>query len=135
MAAARIAHVRSVKIVSAFFCRQLSHDYNERQARNFGLAGKTTVMGKKKNKKSFYKKQLKPFLKGNRVLIAALGGAAAGITLSNILGTERAQNVLHTVENSIQEFSDKVAGTSRGGKQNARPTAPERKTEAHVPTS
>lgn len=63
----------------------------------------------KKNKKSFYKKQLKPFLKGNRVLIAALGGAAAGITLANILGTEKAQNILNTVEGSISEFTDKVS--------------------------
>jgi chitinase len=49
-------------------------------------------MGKKK-KKSFYKKQLKPFVKSNKVLIAALGGAAAGITISNILGSEKAQHI------------------------------------------
>jgi len=62
----------------------------------------------KKNKKSFYKKQLKPFVKGNKVLLAALGGAAAGITLANIMGREKAQEILHTVEDSITHFTDKV---------------------------
>ncbi len=83
----------------------------------------------KKNKKSFYKKQLKPFLKGNRVLIAALGGAAAGITLANILGTEKARNILHTVEGSISEFTDKVSNglTAKDNK-----TITERPKEAYV---
>lgn len=88
----------------------------------------------KKNKKTFYKKQLKPFLKSNRVLLAALGGAAAGITLSNILGTEKAQNILHTVENSVHDFTEKVAD-SMSGKHNAQLTSPQRKTEAHAPVS
>ena len=63
----------------------------------------------KKNKKSFYKKQLKPFVKGNKILLAALGGAAAGITLANIMGTEKAQQILHTVEGSMSDFTHKVA--------------------------
>ena len=62
----------------------------------------------KKNKKSFYKKALRPFIKDNRVLLAALGGAAAGITLANVLGTQKAQEVLHTVEDSISHFKDRV---------------------------
>lgn len=80
----------------------------------------------KKNKKSFYKKQFRPFLKDNRVMIAALGGAAVGITLANILGTEKAQNILHTVEGSIHDFTDKV---SKGmmGKSNAKLPAAERR--------
>ena len=64
-------------------------------------------MGKKK-KKSFYKKQLKPFLKGNKILLAALAGAATGITLASILGTEKAQQVVHGVENSVRDFKDRV---------------------------
>lgn len=88
----------------------------------------------KKNKKSFYKKQLKPFIKGNRILLAALGGAAAGITISNILGTEKAQNILHTVENSIHDFTERVAD-GMSGKHDVQLTAAERKSEAQVPTS
>lgn len=80
----------------------------------------------KKNKKSFYKKQLKPFVKDNRILIAALGGAAAGITLANLLGTDKAQNILHTVEDTIHDFTDKV---SKGiaGKSNTKLSAAERR--------
>lgn len=63
----------------------------------------------KKNKKSFYKKQLKPLIKGNKVLLAALGGAAAGITLANLMGTDKAQQILHTVEGSLADFTDKVS--------------------------
>lgn len=81
----------------------------------------------KKNKKSFYKKQLKPFVKGNKVLIAALGGAAAGITLANILGSERAQQILNTVESSLSDFTDKVSkGMSGNGNKK---TSGERRNE------
>lgn len=76
-----------------FFCRSIQ---------------KSLGMGKK-NKKSFYKKQLKPLMKGNGILLAALGGAAAGITLASILGTEKAQQMLHTVEDSIAGFSERVS--------------------------
>jgi|GEM_PF-4589031 len=62
-------------------------------------------MGKKK---SFYKKSLKPFVSDNRVLLAALGGVAAGITIAGILGTERAREVVHTVEDSVKDFSSRL---------------------------
>ena len=62
----------------------------------------------KKSKKSFYKRQIRPFIKNNRVMLAALGGTVAGLTLSNILGTEKAQQILHTVEDSVSNFKDKV---------------------------
>ena len=80
----------------------------------------------KKNKKSFYKKQVKPFLKGNKVLLAALGGAAAGITLVNIIGSEKAQQILHTVEDSLTNFADKVSKSmSENAEENV--PSPERK--------
>ena len=65
-------------------------------------------MGKKK---SYYKKQLKSFFKGNRVILAALGGVAAGISIAGILGTEKAQQMLHAVEGNLKDFSDKVANS------------------------
>jgi hypothetical protein len=67
----------------------------------------TKIMGKKKNK-SFYKKQLKPFLKSNKVVLAALTGAATGIALASVLGTEKARQLVETVEDSIKDFSSKV---------------------------
>ena len=95
----------------------------------FSLLRQIYQSWEKRIKNLFYKKQLKPFLKGNRVLIAALGGAAAGITLANILGTEKARNILHTVEGSISEFTDKVSNglTAKDNK-----TITERPKEAYV---
>jgi hypothetical protein len=71
----------------------------------------------KKGKKSFYKKQLRPFVKSNQVLLAALGGAAAGITLSSLLGTEKAKQVFDTVQTSMKDFSDKVINGLTNDKQ------------------
>ena len=62
----------------------------------------------KKGKKSFYKKRLKPLVKQNRVLLAALGGVATGITIAGILGTEKAKEIVNTIEDSVKAFSDKV---------------------------
>ncbi len=64
------------------------------------------VMGKKK--KSFYKKQLKPLFKQNKVLLAALGGIATGITIASILGTEKAKEIVNSIENSVKDFTDKI---------------------------
>ena len=63
-------------------------------------------MGKKK---SFYKKQLKPFLKGNRTLIAVLSGVASGIAIAGIIGTEKAKEILQSVEDNVKDFNKKVA--------------------------
>ncbi len=62
----------------------------------------------KKSKKSFYKKQLKPLVKQNRVLLAALGGVATGITIAGIFGTEKAKEIVNTIEDSVKTFSNKV---------------------------
>lgn len=67
-------------------------------------------MGKKKNKKSFLKKQLKPFLNSNKVILAALTGAATGIAIAGLLGTEKAKELVHTVEDSMNNFAQKVKG-------------------------
>ena len=67
----------------------------------------------KKNKKSFFKKELKTLFKGNKVLFAALGGAATGIAIANILGTEKANEILHTVENSISDATDRISNGLR----------------------
>jgi hypothetical protein len=64
------------------------------------------TMGKKK--KSFYKKSLKPLLSDNKLLMAALGGVAAGISLAGILGIEKARQIVDTLEGSVKDFSNKV---------------------------
>ena len=63
-------------------------------------------MGKKK---SFYKKQLKPFLKSNRTLVAVLSGVASGIAIAGIFGTEKAKEILQSVEDNVKDLNKKVA--------------------------
>ena len=61
----------------------------------------------KKNRK--IKKELKNLLKGNKVLFAALGGAAAGLSLAGIFGTEKGKEILDTVEDSIAKTADRIS--------------------------
>jgi hypothetical protein len=84
-------------------------------------------MGKKK-KKSLYKK----LIKGNKVMIAALTGVAAGVTLSNILGTEKAKQILGTVEDSIENFASKVSESVTGKKT---PSLNSRRSQETVPNT
>lgn len=88
-------------------------------------------MGKKK-KKSLYKK----LVKGNKVMIAALTGVAAGVTLSNILGTEKAKQILHTVEDSIENFAGKISDSVSGKNSSKRtPSLENRRANEVVSTS
>ena len=61
----------------------------------------------KKNKK--IKKEVKSLLKGNKILFAALGGAAAGLTLAGIFGAEKGKEILDTVEDSIAKTADRIS--------------------------
>jgi hypothetical protein len=63
-------------------------------------------MGKKSKKSG--KKALKTFVKGNKVLLAAIGGTAAGITIAKVLGMEKAQQLVRAVENSFASIEEKV---------------------------
>jgi hypothetical protein len=58
-------------------------------------------MGKKKKFK-------KTFLKQNKVMLAALGGVAAGISLAGILGTEKARKIVDTLGSSVNDFTNKL---------------------------
>ena len=62
----------------------------------------------KKNKKNFFKKELKPAIKNNKLLFAALGGVASGIALAGILGSEKAKAILETVENTISDVGHRI---------------------------
>jgi hypothetical protein len=82
-------------------------------------------MGKKKNKSN--KKLLKKFMKSNRVMLAAFAGAATGIALAGILGTERAKAMVQTVEDSVKDFGKDKRENSYRNAQNE-----EQKTERVV---
>lgn len=63
-------------------------------------------MEEKKRKSS--KRGLKSFLSKNRMVLAAMGGLAAGFTVANMLGNEKARGIAHTVSDSVKAFSGKV---------------------------
>jgi hypothetical protein len=62
---------------------------------------KYLFMGKKKKSK-------KSFLKQNKIMLAALGGVATGISLAGILGTEKARKIVDTLGSSVNEFTNKL---------------------------
>ena len=72
-------------------------------------------MGKNKNKSGLT--GIKNFAVKNRVVLAALGGAAAGVAISRLLGTEKAAEILNTVGSNVREFGHKVSA----GLQNHQP--------------
>jgi hypothetical protein len=51
---------------------------------------------------------VKTFLFENRMVLAAIGGLAAGFTVANVLGNERAMGIVRTVSESVKTFSGKV---------------------------
>jgi hypothetical protein len=59
-------------------------------------------MGKKEKKS--YKKAIGSFVRNNRVMLAAIAGAATGVTLTSLLGTEKAKRVINGVEESVKDF-------------------------------
>jgi hypothetical protein len=62
----------------------------------------------RKNNKSGIK-SLRKFAINNKVVLAALGGAAVGIAIARLLGTEKAAEILKAVEANAREFGHKVA--------------------------
>ena len=59
-------------------------------------------------KKSFYKNRIKSFMKSNRIVLAVIAGATAGIVITRLLGSERAQEVLQSMEGNIKNLSHKL---------------------------
>jgi len=68
---------------------------------------KKVTMGTKKNKSGI--KDIKKFASKNKVMLAAIGGAAAGVAITRILGSEKASEILNTVESKVREISNKVS--------------------------
>ncbi len=61
-------------------------------------------MGKKKNKLKIQG----AFLNDNKVLLAALGGLATGITLASVFGIDKAKKVADAVTDSVSNLSIKL---------------------------
>jgi hypothetical protein len=64
-------------------------------------------MGSKKNKSEL--KGIKKFAIKNKVMLAAVGAAAAGVAITRLLATEKAAEIINTVESKVREFSNKVS--------------------------
>jgi hypothetical protein len=71
-----------------------------------------------KSKKSS-KKLFKKFMKSNRVLLAALSGTAAGIAIASIIGTEKAKQIMDTIDDSVNGFKDKISNNKRPNAEKA----------------
>lgn len=54
-------------------------------------------------------KAIKKFAKGNKVLLAALSGVAAGVALAGLLGSEKAKQLLESVEGNISDFGNRIS--------------------------
>lgn len=79
------------------------------------IAVRNTIIMGKKNKSGI--NGLSKFAMNNKVVLAALGGAAVGVAIARLLGTEKAAEILKTVENKVREFGNKVtAGIENGAK-------------------
>jgi hypothetical protein len=72
-------------------------------------------MRNKKNKSGI--KGIKNFASKNKVMLAAIGGAAAGVAITRILSTEKVAEIMNTVEGKVREYSNKVSA----GHQNHEP--------------
>jgi hypothetical protein len=77
-------------------------------------------MGKKKKIK-------KSFLNQNKLMIAALGGVAAGISLAGILGTEKAKKIVDTLGSSVSDFTNKLKDQISRGESDGFPPDAEMK--------
>ena len=64
-------------------------------------------MGTKKNKTGI--KGIKKFASNNKVMLAAVGGAAAGVAITRLLATEKAGEIMNTVEKKVREYANKVS--------------------------
>lgn len=77
-------------------------------------------MGKKKknkNKNKFKKissKRVSSFLTDNSLLLAVLGGAAAGISLAALLGTEKAKQIVDNISESAKNIASKLDNGMEG---------------------
>ena len=58
----------------------------------------------KKGKKTSAKKMIGSFVMKNRVMLAAVAGAATGVTLASALGTEKAKKMINGLEDSVKNF-------------------------------
>lgn len=61
-------------------------------------------MGKKKNKL----KDVQSLVSDNKVLLAAIGGVALGVTLASILGIDKAKKIVETIGNSASNLTNKL---------------------------
>ncbi len=60
---------------------------------------------KKAKSKIVDKSRVLTFISENKMFIAALGGIITGITLTGLLGSERAKQVLGTVASKLVDFN------------------------------
>jgi hypothetical protein len=70
--------------------------------------GKKSLIRKIMGKKSFQKNRLTSFVKSNRIVLAAIAGAAAGVVITRVVGSEKAKEMFQAMEGNIKNLSQKL---------------------------
>jgi len=70
--------------------------------------GKKSLIRKIMGKKSLQKNRIKSFLKSNRIVLAAIAGAAAGVVITRVVGSEKAKEMLQAMEGNIKNLGQKL---------------------------
>jgi len=60
--------------------------------------------------------KIKTFISDNKILIAAIGGVALGLTIASLAGSEKARDVLRSAGSTILNLSEKFVGNLDGFK-------------------
>jgi len=47
-------------------------------------------------------------MKSNRLVLAAIAGAAAGVLITRVLGSERAMEMMHNMEGNVKSLGHKL---------------------------
>jgi hypothetical protein len=70
--------------------------------------GKKSFLKSVMERKAFRKTRLRSFLKSNRIVLAAIAGAAAGIVITRMAGSEKAKEMFQAMEGSVKNLSHKL---------------------------
>jgi hypothetical protein len=64
-------------------------------------------------KKAFRKNRFRSFVKSNRIVLAAIAGAAAGVVITRVIGSEKAKEMFQSMEGNIKNLSHKFMNGKR----------------------
>lgn len=75
--------------------------------------GKRSFIKSVMEKKAFRKNRFRSFVKSNRIVLAAIAGAAAGVVITRVIGSEKAKEMFQSMEGNIKNLSHKFMNGKR----------------------